>query len=73
MLVKSSQIANPIIAIVDPVLYCSICMFANLLIANIGKTHNSQLVDTCIKKCPMVMKGEYRGISLLKTLLGKKK
>ena len=39
VLSKSGQIANPIIAIVDPVRYCSIHMFivANLLIANVGK------------------------------------
>ena len=47
--VKSGQIVNPIIAIVDPVPYSSICarfLFANLLIANADKTRNSQLVDT---------------------------
>ena len=46
---RSGQIANPIIAMVDPVLYYSthtrLC-FANLLIANAGTTHNSQLIDT---------------------------
>ena len=45
---KSGQIANPIIAMVDPVLYCSIRarLFVNLLIANAGTTRNSQLIDT---------------------------
>ena len=58
VLVKSGQIANPIIAMVNPVLYCSIHTFllANLLIANVGKTHNSQLIDThnYNKNCPTV-------------------
>ena len=37
---KSGQSTDPIIAMVDPVPY-------NLLIANVGKTHNSQLlIDT---------------------------
>ena len=35
---------NPIIAMDDPVLYCSIFMFVNLLIAKRRKTHNSQLI-----------------------------
>ena len=45
---KSGQTANPIIAIVDPVPYYSIRMFvfANLLTVNVGKTHNSQLIDS---------------------------
>ena len=45
---KSGQIANPIIAMVDPVPYYSMRahLFANLLIANAGNTHNLQLIDT---------------------------
>ena len=45
---KSGLIANPIIAIVDPVPYYSIhtFIFANLLIVNAGKARNSQLIDT---------------------------
>ena len=49
VLVKSGQIANPIIAMDDPVPYYSIrarFMFANLLIAKHRKTRNSQLIDT---------------------------
>ena len=41
------QIVNPIIATVDPdpfVLYTRKFIFVNLLIANVGKTHNSQLL-----------------------------
>ena len=40
---------NPIIAMVDPIPYYEYTrkyMFANLLIANAGTTHNSQLIDT---------------------------
>ena len=47
---KSGQIANPIIVNVNPVSYYSICTrlcLHNLLIANVGKTHNSHLIDTC--------------------------
>ena len=46
--VLSMQIANPIIAMVDSVLYYSIRtrLFANLLITNAGNTHNLQLIDT---------------------------
>ena len=41
------QIVNPLIAMVDPVLYYSIhtFIFANLLIVNAGTTCNLQ--DTC--------------------------
>ena len=44
VLVKSGQIANPIIVMVDPVPYYIMhtFVFVNLLIANIGKIHNSQ-------------------------------
>ena len=50
MLVESGQIAKPIIAIVDPVLY-----YDMFLIANMGKTRNSQLIDTRSKNFPTVM------------------
>ena len=45
---KSGQVANPIIAMVDPIPYYSIrtFIFANQLIANAETTCNSQLVDT---------------------------
>ena len=36
-------------------------MFANLLIANIRKTRNSQLIDT-IKKCSTVVYNIFQGI-----------
>ena len=51
---KSGQSTNPIIANVDPVPYNSICARWNLLIANVGKTRNSQLIDTRIKTRPTV-------------------
>ena len=47
---KSGQSTKPIIVNIDPVPYNSIymrtLMFSNLLIANVGKTRNSQLIDT---------------------------
>ena len=38
----SGQIVNLIFALVDPVPYY---IFVNLLVANIGETHNLQLID----------------------------
>ena len=45
----SSRIANLIIAVADPVPNCRIrgeFMFANLINANLGKTRNSQLIES---------------------------